>query len=137
MNNTRLQRILTSGSLVTQAFGFSTLGSLMTLRGWSDSGARIAGLLAVLTGTMFLVAAIAFWCVCRRRTGERLGVPRDVKHPEQRRCTGWPGAATVSTDSPRKVSAQAITDAGRELLPRSENASSNSAAGLVALASVC
>jgi len=75
MNNTRLQRILTSGSLVTQAFGFSTLGSLMTLRGWSDSGARIAGLLAVLTGTMFLVAAIAFWCVCRRRTGERLGVP--------------------------------------------------------------
>jgi hypothetical protein len=54
MNNTRLQRILTSASLVTQAFGFSTLGSLMILRGWSDSGARIGGLLAVLTGTMFL-----------------------------------------------------------------------------------
>jgi hypothetical protein len=75
MNNTRLQRILTSGSLVTQAFGFSTLGSLMTLRGWSDSGARIAGLLAVLTGIMFFVAAIAYWFVCRRRMGERLGVP--------------------------------------------------------------
>jgi hypothetical protein len=43
MNNTRLQRILTSASLVTQAFGFSTLGSLMTLQGWSDSGARIGG----------------------------------------------------------------------------------------------
>jgi hypothetical protein len=66
MNNTRLQRILTSASLVTQAFGFSTLGSLMTLQGWSDSGARIGGLLAVLTGTMFVVAAIAYW----RRNGD-------------------------------------------------------------------
>jgi len=75
MNNTRLQRILTSASLVTQAFGFSTLGPRMTLRGWSDSGARIGGLLAFLTGTMFVVAAIAYWRACHRQTGERLAVP--------------------------------------------------------------
>jgi hypothetical protein len=58
MNNVRLQRILISVSLVTQVFGFATLGSLMALRGGPDGGARIGGLLAVLTGTMFLVAAI-------------------------------------------------------------------------------
>jgi hypothetical protein len=60
---------------VTQVFGFATLGSLMALRGGSDSGARIGGLLAVLTGTMFLVAAIAYWRACHRRTGERPEVP--------------------------------------------------------------
>ena len=70
----RLQRILISVSLVTQAFGFATLGSLMALRGGSDSGARIGGLLSVLTGTMFLVAAIAYWRTCHRET--RLGVLR-------------------------------------------------------------
>jgi hypothetical protein len=73
MNNIRLQRVLTSVSLVTQAFGFAMLGSLMALRGGSDSGARIGGLLAVLTGTVFLVAAIAYWRTCHRQT--RLGVP--------------------------------------------------------------
>ncbi|MBV8225384.1 MAG: hypothetical protein JO232_09375 [Verrucomicrobia bacterium] len=75
MNNIRLQRVLTSVSLVTQAFGFAMLGSLMALRGGSDSAARIGGLLAVLTGTMFLVAAIAYWHTCHRQTGQRLGVP--------------------------------------------------------------
>jgi hypothetical protein len=72
MNNIRLQRVLTSMSLVTQAFGFDMLGFLMALRGGSDSGARIGGLLSVLTGTMFLVAAIAYWRTCHRQT--RLGV---------------------------------------------------------------
>ena len=62
-------------SLLTQAFGFAMLGSLMALRGGSDSGARIGGLLSVLTGTMFLVAAIAFWHACHRQTGQHLGVP--------------------------------------------------------------
>jgi hypothetical protein len=75
MNNIRLQRVLTSVSLVTQAFGFAMLGSLMALRGGSDSGARIGGLLSVLTGTMFLVAAIAYWRTCHRQTGQHLGVP--------------------------------------------------------------
>jgi hypothetical protein len=74
MNNIRLQRVLTSVSLVTQAFGFAMLGSLMALRGGSDSGARIGGLLAVLIGTMFLVAATAYWRTCHRQTGQRLGV---------------------------------------------------------------
>ena len=73
MNNIRLQRVLTSVSLVTQAFGFAMLGSLMALRG-SDSGARIGGLLSVLTGTMFLVAAIAYWRTWHRQTGQHLGV---------------------------------------------------------------
>jgi hypothetical protein len=72
MNNIRLQRVLTSMSLVTQAFGFAMLGFLMALRGGSDSGARIGGLLSVLTGTMFLVAAIAYWRTWLRQT--RLGV---------------------------------------------------------------
>jgi hypothetical protein len=75
MNNIRLQRILTSVSLVTQAFGFAMLGSLMALRGGSDSGARIGGSLAVLTGTMFLVAAIAYWRTWHPQTGQRVGVP--------------------------------------------------------------
>jgi apolipoprotein N-acyltransferase len=75
MNNIRLQRVLTSVSLVTQAFGFAMLGSLMALRGGSDSAVRIGGLLAVLTGTMFLVAAIAYWRTCHHQTGQRLGVP--------------------------------------------------------------
>jgi hypothetical protein len=35
---------------------------------------RIGGLLAVLTGTMFIVAAIAYWRTCHRQTGQRLGV---------------------------------------------------------------
>ena len=74
MNNIRLQRVLTSVSLVVQAFGFAMLGSLMALRGGSDSGARIGGLLSVLTGTMFLVAATAYWRVCHRQTGQRLEV---------------------------------------------------------------
>jgi hypothetical protein len=74
MNNIRLQRILTSVSLLIQALGFAMLGSLMALRGGSDSGARIGGLLSVLTGTMFLVAAIAFWRTCHRQTGQHLGV---------------------------------------------------------------
>ena len=47
----------------------------MTLRGGSDSGARISGLLAVLTGTLFLGAAIAYWRTCHRQTGQRLAVP--------------------------------------------------------------
>jgi hypothetical protein len=68
----RLQRILISVSLVTQAFGFATLGCLMALRGESDSGVRIGGLVSVLTGTTFLVAAIAYWRTCHRQT--RLGV---------------------------------------------------------------
>jgi hypothetical protein len=51
------------------------LGSLMALRGGSDSGARIGGLLSVLTGTMFLVAAIAYWRTCHRQTGQHLGIP--------------------------------------------------------------
>jgi len=75
MNNIRLQRGLTSVSLVTQSFGFAILGSLTALRGGSDSEARIGGLLSVLTGTMFLVAAIAYWRTCHRQTGQRLGVP--------------------------------------------------------------
>jgi hypothetical protein len=70
MNNIRLQRVLTSVSLVTQAFGFAMLGSLMALRGGSDSGARIGGFLAVLTGTIFLVAAMAYWRTCHRQTGQ-------------------------------------------------------------------
>ncbi len=74
MNNIRLQRVLTSVSLVTQAFGFAMLGFLIALRGGSDSGARIGGLLAVLTGTMFIVAAIAYWRTCHRQTGQHLGV---------------------------------------------------------------
>jgi hypothetical protein len=92
MNNVRLQRILISVSLVTQVFGFATLGSLMALRGGTDSGARIGGLLAVLTGTMFLVAAIAYWRTCHRQTGQHLGV------------TGTSGAAyyPVSTIGLRK-----------------------------------
>jgi apolipoprotein N-acyltransferase len=75
MNNIRLQRVLTSVSLVTQAFGFAMLGSLTALRGGSDNGTRIGGLLSVLTGTMFLMAAIAYWRTCHRQTGQRLGVP--------------------------------------------------------------
>jgi apolipoprotein N-acyltransferase len=75
MNNIRLQRVLTSVSLVTQAFGFAMLGSLMALRGGSDNGTRIGGLLSVFTGTMFLMAAIAYWRTCHRQTGQRLGVP--------------------------------------------------------------
>jgi hypothetical protein len=47
----------------------------MALRGGSDNGTRIGGLLAVLTGTMFLMAAIAYWRTCHRQTGQRLGVP--------------------------------------------------------------
>ena len=74
MNNIRLQRALTSVSLVTQAFGFAMLGSHMALRGGSDSGAKIGGLLSVLTGTMFLMAAIAYWRTCHRQTGQSLGV---------------------------------------------------------------
>ena len=74
MNNIRLQRVFTSISLVTQAFGFAMLGLLMALRGGSDTGARIGGLLAVLTGTMFIVAAIAYWRTCHRQTGQRPGV---------------------------------------------------------------
>ncbi|MBV8277093.1 MAG: hypothetical protein JO170_17805 [Verrucomicrobia bacterium] len=66
MNNIRLQRVLTSVSLVTQAFGFAMLGSLMSLRGGSDTGVRIGGLLSVSTGTLFLVAAIANWRTCHR-----------------------------------------------------------------------
>ena len=74
MNKIRLQRALTSVSLVTQAFGFAMLGSLMALRGGSDSGAKIGGLLSVLTGTMFLVAAIVYWRTCHRQTAQTLGV---------------------------------------------------------------
>ncbi|MBV8274281.1 MAG: hypothetical protein JO170_03325 [Verrucomicrobia bacterium] len=74
MNNIRLQRALTSVSLVTQAFGFAMLGSLMALRGGSDSGAKIGGLLSVLTGTMFLVAAIVYWRTCHRQTAQTLRV---------------------------------------------------------------
>jgi hypothetical protein len=74
MNNIRLQRALTSVSLVTQAFGFAMLGSLMALRGGSDSAAKIGGLLSVLTGTMFLIAAVVYWRTCYRQTGQSLGV---------------------------------------------------------------
>jgi hypothetical protein len=74
MNNIRLQRVLTSVSLMTQSCGFAMLGSLMTLHGGSDSGARIGGLLSVLTGTMFLMAAIAYWRTCHRQAGQGLGV---------------------------------------------------------------
>jgi hypothetical protein len=74
MNNIRLQRVLTSVSLVTQSCGFAMLGSLMALRGGSDSGATIAGLLSVLTGTVFLMAAIAYWRACHRQAGQGLGV---------------------------------------------------------------
>jgi hypothetical protein len=137
MNNTRLQRLLTSVSLVTQAFGFSTLGSLMSLRGWSDSGVRIGGLLAVLTGTMFLVAAIAYWRACHRRTGERLKVPGIPGIPSN--TAALAGLERLSARRPHhaRYSHGHIADLGRELLARSENASSNSAAGLVALPSVC
>jgi len=74
MNNIRLQRVLTSVSLVTQAFGFAMLGYLMALHRGSDSEARIGGLLSVLTGTVFLMAAIMYWRTCHRQTGQRLGV---------------------------------------------------------------
>jgi hypothetical protein len=74
MNNIRLQRVLTSVSLVTQSCGFAMLGCLMALRGGSDSGARIGGLLSVLTGTMFLMAAIAYWRTCHRQAGQGIGV---------------------------------------------------------------
>jgi hypothetical protein len=47
----------------------------MALRGGPDSGARIGGLLAFLIGTMFIMAAIAYWRTCHRQTGQRLGVP--------------------------------------------------------------
>jgi len=47
----------------------------MALRGGSDNGTRIGGLLSVFTGTMFLMAAIAYWRTCHRQTGQRLGVP--------------------------------------------------------------
>jgi len=73
MKYIRLQQVLTSVSLVTQAFGFAMLGFLMALRGGSDSGARIGGMLSVLTGTVFLVAAIAYWRTRHRQTGQRLG----------------------------------------------------------------
>ncbi|HYY26388.1 MAG TPA: hypothetical protein VE860_00495 [Chthoniobacterales bacterium] len=69
MPTIKLQRVLISVSLVTQAFGFAMLGFLMALRGGSDSGAGIGGLLSVLTGTMFLAAAIAYWRTCHRQKG--------------------------------------------------------------------
>jgi hypothetical protein len=74
MNNIRLQRVLTFVSLLTQAFGFAVLGYLMALHGGSDSGSRIGGLLSVLTGTVFLMAAIMYWRTCHRQTGQLFGV---------------------------------------------------------------
>ncbi|MBV8279673.1 MAG: hypothetical protein JO170_31015 [Verrucomicrobia bacterium] len=111
MNNVRLQRILISASLVTQVFGFATLGSLMALRGGPDSGARIGGLLAVLTGTMFLVAAIAYWRTCHRQR-QHLGVSRipgfrrrmllavPVRRRRWWRSRSWGYVKGVQTDPP-------------------------------------
>ena len=99
MNNVRLQRILISVSLVTQVFGFATLGSLMALRGGSDSGARIGGLLAVLTGTMFLVAAIAYWRTCHRQTGQHLGVTGILAAGEGTKHFGYPVAGLLARNT--------------------------------------
>ncbi|HYY31159.1 MAG TPA: hypothetical protein VE860_24685 [Chthoniobacterales bacterium] len=122
MNNIRLQRILISVSLVTQAFGFAMLGSLMFLRGGSDTGATIGGLLAVLTGTMFLLAAIAYWRTCRHQTGQRLEV------------TGIPAVATsapalaglerrpVRPPHREKRARRQIDDVGEALLTTATNA---------------
>jgi hypothetical protein len=71
--NTPAQRILTSLSLVTQAFGFVIIGSLMALHEGSDCATKIGGAVALFTGTMFLAAAITYWRACHRQTGERLG----------------------------------------------------------------
>jgi hypothetical protein len=62
--NKRLRQFLTSASLVTQALGFSLMGSFIALKGAPDIGSRIGGILAIFTGTLYFTATLAYWKHC-------------------------------------------------------------------------
>jgi hypothetical protein len=61
MNNWKPDRFLISLSLLSQAFGFSLLGSFMAIHPNADSGCKIGAILALLAGTTFLSATIKYW----------------------------------------------------------------------------
>jgi hypothetical protein len=87
MRDKQLQRILTSMSLVTQALGFALPGVFMTWEGGTDSGTRIGGIVAILTGALFLTVAITYWRHCHRFHPE----PPAISIAERLRRCGWLG----------------------------------------------
>ena len=68
MNNSQPQRLLISLSLLSQALGFSLLGSFMAIHPNGDCGCTIGAILALLAGTTFLSATIKYWTYSRRAT---------------------------------------------------------------------
>ena len=72
-----LERIATGLSLISQAFGFSTFGTLMIanrhqadLNDFAGGGfvAMVGGISAILVGTAFLIATCLYWRFCARRS---------------------------------------------------------------------
>jgi hypothetical protein len=71
MNNRRPERFMISLSLLSQALGFSLLGSFMAIHPNADCGCKIGALLALLAGTAFLSATIKYWRYSRRFSPKR------------------------------------------------------------------
>jgi hypothetical protein len=109
-------------SLVTQAFGFAILGSLMALHEGSDCATKIGGFVALFTGTIFLGVTIAYRRACHRQTGERLGI-RWISGV----ASNAPAAAILERRSIRptrreKLPRRQIAGTGGELLAAHANA---------------
>ena len=64
----RLEKISTSLSLVGLALGFSVLGLLIVAKE-HDCGASIGGILGILLGAAFLIAACLHWKCCDQIQG--------------------------------------------------------------------
>jgi hypothetical protein len=98
--NKRLRHILTIASLVTQASGFSLLGSVIALKGGPDCESTIGGILAILIGTTYFTATLAYWIHCRR-------LLQNCHLPEN--PLGLP-PAPIATRARNAVSSQAVVD---------------------------
>jgi hypothetical protein len=77
LNRETLQRIASATSLISQAVGFSVVGTLIIVnRHQSDlnglsggsSVAMVGGIGAILVGTIFLFAACFYWRFCAQRS---------------------------------------------------------------------
>ena len=73
----RLQKISTAISLVGLALGFSVLGLLIVAKEHYDGASIISGILGILLGVAFLIAACLHWkCGDQIQGGFRLeGIP--------------------------------------------------------------
>jgi uncharacterized membrane protein YidH (DUF202 family) len=73
----RLQKISTSISLVGLAFGFSVLGLLIVAKEHDGGASVTGGILGILVGVAFLIAACLHWKRCDQiQGGFRLeGIP--------------------------------------------------------------